>query len=264
MIKKVVSMYFSPTHTSEKIVKAVSKKVVSALNAEYVDMNITHISQRKEPKSFSEHELLILALPVYSGRIPEAIEEYVQSLKGENTPAVVISVYGNRDFDDALLEMKNILSGKSFNVIAAGAFIGEHSFTDKVGTSRPDSDDMAIAAEFGVKIAEKVKMINDGKVLGDFSVKGNYPYKDRSPSGGITPITSEICISCGVCVAVCPTGAISGESPNLTDAQKCIRCAACVKVCPLSARSFKETPINNAIMWLEGSCVERREPELFL
>jgi len=263
MINKIVSMYFSPTSTSEKITKAISREAATALNVENLNMSITHLRDRQEAKSFGENELLVLAIPVYAGRIPDALEGYVQSLKGNNTPAVVISVYGNRDYDDALLEMKNILSDNSFNVIAAGAFIGEHSLTNKIGTGRPDASDLAVAKEFGAKIAEKVKELSEGKPLAQLNVKGNFPYKERG-AGGITPITSDTCIHCGVCIAVCPVEAINGENPALSDSEKCIRCAACVRVCPLRARSFSETPVNNAIMWLEGNCVERREPELFL
>ena len=264
MINKIVSMYFSATSTSKKVINSVSGELASVLNVENVNMSITYLKERAEAKSFGENELLVLALPVYGGRIPEAIEGFVKSIKGNNTPAVVISVYGNRDFDDALLEMKNILSENSFNVIAAGAFIGVHSFTDKVGTNRPDAADLAIAKDFGAKVAEKVKSLNEGKTLAEISVKGNYPYKDRGPSGGVTPITSDICISCGVCIGVCPMEAITGANPALTDGEKCMRCAACVRACPLKARSFAETPVNNAIMWLEGNCTARREPEMFL
>ena len=261
MVNKVISMYFSPTSTSEKITKAVSGELASVLNAENVNMSITYLKERQTAKSFSENELLVLALPVYSGRIPEAIEGFVKSLKGNNTPSVVISVYGNRDFDDALLEMKNILSENSFNVIGAGAFIGVHSFSDKVGTGRPDADDLAVAKDFGAKIAAK---INSGNTLAEFSIKGNFPYKERNPVGGITPITGDSCIACGACVSVCPTEAIESANPSLTNGENCMRCAACVRTCPMKARSFTETPINNAIMWLEGNCTARREPEMFL
>ena len=261
MINKITSMYFSATSTSKKIIRAVTAEMANALNVETVDMSITYVKERVEAKSFGENDLLVLALPVYGGRIPEAIEAYVQSIKGNNTAAVVISVYGNRDFDDALLEMKNILSENSFNVIAAGAFIGVHSFSDKVGTSRPDAADLALAKDFGAKVAEKIK---SGNLSAEFAIKGNFPYKDRNPVGGITPLTSDTCIACGVCIGVCPMEAISGANPALTDGAKCMRCAACVRVCPMKARSFAETPINNAIMWLEGNCTARREPEIFM
>ena len=41
------------------------------------------------------------------------------------TPAVLVVVYGNRAYDDALLELSDIATGAGFVPLAAGAFVGE-------------------------------------------------------------------------------------------------------------------------------------------
>jgi NADH-quinone oxidoreductase subunit F len=50
-------------------------------------------------------------------------------------------------------------------------------------------------------------------------------------------VDEELCISCGKCVPVCPTDAITGEpkKPYKLDQGKCIVCGACVEVCPTDA-----------------------------
>lgn len=57
----------------------------------------------------------------------------------------------------------------------------------------------------------------------------------------------KICVQCGACTAVCPTGALSIERPEMTvvfDQKKCIVCELCVPACP--PRAMKARPINQA------------------
>lgn len=49
-------------------------------------------------------------------------------------------------------------------------------------------------------------------------------------------VINDSCISCGACVAECPTDAISeDDSKYVIDAEKCIECGACADVCPVDA-----------------------------
>jgi ferredoxin len=48
-------------------------------------------------------------------------------------------------------------------------------------------------------------------------------------------IINDSCISCGACVAECPTDAISEGDIYVIDADKCIDCGACADVCPVDA-----------------------------
>jgi len=44
------------------------------------------------------------------------------------------------------------------------------------------------------------------------------------------------CISCGACVAECPTNAISeGDGQYVIDAGACIDCGACAGACPVGS-----------------------------
>ena len=48
----------------------------------------------------------------------------------------------------------------------------------------------------------------------------------------------EICYQCGSCTAVCPTGALHVERPQMEvkfDSDRCSACELCVKTCPVRA-----------------------------
>ena len=71
--------------------------------------------------------------------------------------------YGNRNFDDSLVELRDLLEADGFRTVAAGAFIGEHSFSTTLAAGRPDQTDLERAARFADGILEKLS-----KPLGEY------------------------------------------------------------------------------------------------
>jgi len=58
---------------------------------------------------------------------------------------------------------------------------------------------------------------------------------------------SDKCTNCGACTAVCPTGALSINRPDMIvnfDQSRCSVCELCVPACP--PRAMKIRPINNS------------------
>lgn len=53
-------------------------------------------------------DVLLFSMPVYGGFIPRLCAEMAEKLRGEGTPAIIVAVYGNRHYDYALLQMKEI------------------------------------------------------------------------------------------------------------------------------------------------------------
>lgn len=48
----------------------------------------------------------------------------------------------------------------------------------------------------------------------------------------------DLCIHCGICTAVCPSGALYIERPEMLvsfDLEKCVACGMCVPACPVGA-----------------------------
>lgn len=256
---KITEMYFSPTYATEKITKIIANELAQHLDKEKITINLTKPASRGKEHRLGPGDLLVFGFPVYGGRIPQLLKETLSKLEGNNTPAIVVGTYGNRDYDDALLEAKNLLQEKAFIPSAFCVFIGEHSYSRKLAANRPDEKDRSIAVHFAQRMADKLKT----GTFNDISVKGSIPYKSPMAATPFLPKTKENCTDCKVCARVCPMGIISEDDPNVVK-NGCIGCNACIKSCPVSAKYFDAEPIDKLVATLEANFMVRKEPELFL
>ena len=263
-VQSLKLVYFSPTGTSKAVVQGISRGI-NQRSVEIID--ITGPDARKKPLQTSENELLVIAVPVYMGRVPALLVEWLQAIKAQKTPVVCVVVYGNRAYDDALLELKNIMTKRGCIPIAGAAYIGEHSFSSSktpTAQGRPDASDLNHAELFGRKINEKLLSVSSVDHVSDINIPGNYPY------GGITKLwvvdfiaISNECTQCGICAEGCPVGAIDSENSNLIDREKCITCCACIKNCPQNARTMKAGLVKDVAIRLNKLNKDRKEPAFF-
>lgn len=258
-------IYYSPTGTTQEIVREIGQNLGLKLIAE------NNLAENKsELKLETNHNCLtIIGMPVYSGRLPITVIDTLKKLQSSQSPAVIVVVYGNRAYEDALLELKEIANNCGFKVIAGAAFIGEHSYSTRekpIAKNRPDEQDLEKCRDFARMITEKMKDFKDVNSFSDLKIPGNFPYKERKPiSSDIHPETDkELCTLCGVCADVCPTNAITIQGAVITDGELCTLCCACVKYCPEDARFFDHPAVNAIRDNLVLNCSERKEPEIFL
>ncbi|MDD3112620.1 MAG: ferredoxin, partial [Methanofollis liminatans] len=106
--ESVKLVYFSPTGTTKAVVQGIAR----GIDHGSVDvLDITRPDARVQPLETSENELLVVGVPVYMGRVPALVTEWLHAIAARNTPAVCVVVYGNRVYDDALIELEDILTG---------------------------------------------------------------------------------------------------------------------------------------------------------
>lgn len=257
-ISRISAVFFSPTDTTKDIISTMVGKLPISTNM----LNITSKIQNDTNREFSADELVIFGVPVYGGRVPTVAVEKIQNIHGRQTPAVIVVTYGNRAYDDALLELKTLVEENGFVVVAAAAFVAEHSIMHSVAHGRPDTEDNEAICDFTEKLWDKIQSI-DGAVNIVISVPGHTPYREY---GGVPfkPETTDACTGCGVCVPNCPVGAISVDEPNKTNEDICISCLRCIKVCPSQARKLNEQILFRAEQAFAQKYNVRMEPEIFI
>jgi len=258
--------YFSPTQTTRRVLLSIA---VGMDLAEIKDEDLTATDARTRfIAPVTEDEIALLGAPVYCGRLPQEGALRLRRLEGHDTPAVVVVVYGNRAYEDALLELRDLATERGFRPIVGAAFIGEHSFCSAehpIAVGRPDAVDLTWARELGREVAAQLASLSAPAAIPLLEVPGNFPYEDvDKPFGRITPVTLlDACNACGACAQACPTAAISVNGVATTKAALCIMCCACVRACPNGARVLQAPQILQAAEWLSIHCAEPKQPVWF-
>lgn len=251
-MKNISVVYFSPTGGTRKA----CLNLASGMGENVKEVDLCGL---EEECSFGPEDIVIVGMPVFGGRIPAYGADKLKLLKGNGATAVPAAVYGNRAFEDALLELADCLKEQGFSIGAGAALLAEHSMVRDIAAGRPDGKDMEDMKSFSAKILEKLNQ--DG--WQEPRIPGDHPYKEWKQMP-VVPMAGEFCTSCGLCAGQCPVGAIPSQAPGTTDAGKCILCMRCVSVCPAQARSLPEPALAMLDQKLSPVRDLRRENELFL
>lgn len=272
--KKVWAVYFSATDTTKKTVLTIADEAARLLGAEREDYDFTLPGMRENSFAAGKDDLVIFGTPVYAGRVPNVLLKYLATIQGNGALAVPVVLFGNRNFDDGLIELRDILENTGFHTVAAAAFVGEHSFSKTLAAGRPDADDMKEALAFAGKIAEKVKGLPEGEAPAPVEVEGvPHPYRGyyqpRDRKGvsidirKVKSLVSDACDDCKICADVCPMGSISHENVREYTGI-CIKCGACIKKCPKQARYYEDEGYLYHQHELEEGYTRRAAISLFL
>ena len=128
-VNTVWAAYFSATDTTKKVVTQIARRLAQQTGRPLETFDFTLPQARKEPKVFAPGDLVVFGTPVYAGRVPNLLIKYVASVQGQGALAVPVVCYGNRNYDDALMELRNTLQAGGFHPVAGAAFSCQHAFS---------------------------------------------------------------------------------------------------------------------------------------
>lgn len=272
-IQRIQLIYFSATGTTQKVLRCMGETLAQELGAAVQEDDFTLPAAREQTVACMPDELALVGTPVYAGRVPNVLLPYLKGqLTGSGAPAVPIVLFGNRNYDDALIELRDLLEAAGFRTVGGAAFVGEHSFSDILAAGRPDAADLKRAEEFAHALAHKVRTLEcvpeqPVPVNGQTPIRPYYTPRDRQGNPvnilKVKPKVNDRCDACGLCTEVCPMGSI-----DRTDVRKytgiCIKCGACIKKCPQQARYYDDAGYLYHQHELEEGYTRRVEIELFL
>lgn len=266
--KRIVQFYYSPTGTTQTIIGNIADGISSDPKFA-ISNNLTYPEYADSLVEVTPEDLVVIAAPVYAGRIAPEAKKRFENIQFANNLAVLVAVYGNRNYDDALIDLREMALGIGLRPIAAAAFIGEHSYStrrDPIGFGRPDAADKEKAQNFGRQILAKVESLSPDSALAELKVPGNFPLPEPKTLPEVSAETvAERCTKCGACQTVCPTGAIYYFKKAIhTHKELCTLCYACVRECKQNARVIKSDHLRKIREWLLSICKERKEPEIFI
>lgn len=258
---QITKIVFSPTGGTQKVADiladALAKELGAADAVSQIDLADPFIDETDI--TVPADAFAVIAMPCFGGRDPEVAMKRLSLIKGSGAKCVVVNVYGNRAFDDALLEMEDGATKAGFAVIAAVAAIAEHSIMHQFATGRPDDTDKRNLQEFAQRIA---KQLQSGENTAAPRVPGNDPYM----KAGAVPLVPKVtgnCVSCGECAKKCPVTAINSID-FAADKGLCIACMRCIEVCPQNARSISKVMVKGASMAIKKVASVRKECELYI
>lgn len=248
-------IFFSPTGGTKKVADILT----NALSQEVLSVDLTDSRKDDFSCSLEADDVALIAVPSYGGRVPYPAIKRISHIQGNQARAILVCVYGNRAYEDTLVELQDTVKQAGFRVISAVSAVAEHSIVRRFASGRPDGQDQSQLLQFAKKIQEKLDQ-EDPSVP---QIPGNRPYK-KAGNIAMIPKPDKNCTACGLCSEKCPVQAIDRINPRKVNGKLCISCMRCVSVCPHSSRKINGIMLAAANTMLKKACSQRKEYELFL
>ena len=273
-IKKLHLVYFSPSGTSEKVIK----KIASAIRDIPVETHdLLTPASRKKDYNFAPDDLVFFCTMTAS-LVLTKFDEIFGCLHGNGAPFVGVVTFANTLYMKVILleEVKAYAEKQGFKVAALGAFPAAHTLTSALGSEgRPNAEDEKIMLDFGQRVYEKVlggDYVLHGEIganTSDSDAEKIASYRavenghSTFPPAYKAKAISDACIKCKTCVRHCPVDAIDIENKTF-DLDKCMGCWGCINRCPKKAITSTSPEINELLKNFPGMVTVPFEAEIVL
>lgn len=247
------NIHFSPTGGTKKV----ADLLANALAGDFQEIDLC---RELEPMTLTAEDVCLISVPSYGGRVPPIALDRLKAVPANGAKAILVCVYGNREWDDTLTELQDTLEDIGFVCAAAVAAVAEHSIFRQFAAGRPDGEDAAQLTRFAAEIRKKL----EGNVFGPLNLEGSHGTYQKYGGVPFKPEGDKSCVRCGLCAESCPAGAIDMENPRKTDKDKCISCMRCVVLCPQHARDLNALMMKGAAVAMAPKLGGHKENHLFL
>ncbi len=167
----VVQIVFSPTGGTRRAAEIIAAEL--GMDGTVVDL--TEAEADFSQVALSEDDVAVIAVPSFAGRVPSLALSRLAQIRGCGAACVALCVYGNRAYEDTLIELSDVALRCGFRVAAGVAAVAEHSVVRAYAAGRPDEKDTETLKGFAREIAAKIR---GGLKDGVPAVPGNRPYKE--------------------------------------------------------------------------------------
>lgn len=239
------TLLFSPTGGTERVAKILCGE------SEIID-----ILKPCEGRAFTAEDTVLAAVPSFCGRVPTTAAEHLRLFTGGGAKAILLCTFGNREYDDTLSELQDIMTAQGFTPVAAVVAVTEHSVYRRMAAGRPDEADLEELKYYASAIKKAKTPLPP--LPGSHGTYRSFVLEPYDPAG------NEKCTRCGVCVEECPVGALNPKAPHYIPNAKCIGCMRCIAVCPEGAREIAPMSMGFIAAFLSPYLNERKPNELFL
>lgn len=138
-----------------------------------------------------------------------------------------VAVYGNRHYDDAVLELKTLGEAAGCVTLGAAAFVAQHCLNPDMGRGRPDASDLAVMKRFACSAARRwpCRFHAASDVPGAVRTRSTTDAVRARVAGRrnlypLRPVRPDV-----------PGRIIDSETYAVTEPERCLFCFGCVRIC---------------------------------
>lgn len=235
-------LYFSATGNS----KRVAERILEAMpNERLVSITTANINEEYKYK-LKDGEMLGIITPTYCFQLPSIVDEFLNKLviKGVPSYTYLVSTYGVTPGQTAfyvrkILRKSRIKLNGAFTVRYPDTFTPVFDLSNQATIYSKLSESEKQISQLIENIKNNVTGVHQHPktplLLGPINRTSYEVIRSTKPFN----VDSELCTKCGLCVAKCPSKAITmtDKGPKWTK-DKCTLCLGCLHRCPSNAISF--------------------------
>ena len=243
-------LYFSGTGNS----RYVARKIAEVSGDERIS-----IGQKLKSGDFSEirsEKPLVFVGPVYAGRLPRVMEEYIRKVKFIGTQRAYFIVTCAQTPWVTVQYVEKLCAEKGFSLLGFNSIVMPQGYIAGGGTQPKEVNDKILkAAE--PKIISIAETIRDKQMLAKEQPGKAMMSKVLNPIMYSMMISAkgfrvtDKCSGCGKCVQRCPLNNIRLANGKPVWGDQCTHCMACIAGCPNEAIEYGKKTVGKPRYYLD-------------